>query len=45
MLSRMYVRWAEAHGYKVEVIDESAGEEAGIKSATFWSRATTPMAG
>ncbi len=34
MLLRMYVRWAEAHGYKVEWIEESAGEEAGIKSAT-----------
>ncbi len=35
MLLRMYVRWAEAHGYKVEWIEESAGEEAGIKSATI----------
>ncbi len=35
MLARMYVRWAEAHGYKVELLDESAGEEAGIKSATY----------
>ena len=35
MLSRMYVRWAEQHGYKVEVIDEHRGEEAGIKSATL----------
>jgi peptide chain release factor 2 len=34
MLMRMYVRWAEAHGYKVEWIEESEGEEAGIKSAT-----------
>ncbi len=34
MLLRMYVRWAEAHGYKVEWIEESGGEEAGIKSAT-----------
>jgi peptide chain release factor 2 len=34
MLLRMYTRWAEAHGYKVEWIEESAGEEAGIKSAT-----------
>jgi peptide chain release factor 2 len=31
----MYVRWAEQHGYKVEVLDEHAGEEAGIKSATL----------
>ena len=35
MLARMYVRWAEAHGYKVELISESPGEEAGIKSATY----------
>ncbi len=35
MLARMYVRWAESHGYKVELISESAGEEAGIKSATY----------
>ena len=34
MLARMYVRWADAHGYKVEWIEESAGGEAGIKSAT-----------
>ncbi len=35
MLLRMYVRWAERHGYKVEWIEESPGEEAGIKSATI----------
>jgi peptide chain release factor 2 len=34
MLMRMYIRWAEAHGYKVELLEESAGEEAGLKSAT-----------
>ncbi len=34
MLLRMYVRWAEQHGYKVEWLEESAGEGAGIKSAT-----------
>ncbi len=34
MLLRMYVRWAEAHGYKIDWLEESAGEEAGIKSAT-----------
>jgi len=34
MLMRMYVRWAEQHGYKVEWLEESAGEEAGLKSAT-----------
>ncbi len=35
MLARMYVRWAEKHGYKVELQSESAGEEAGIKSAAY----------
>jgi len=35
MLSRMYIRWAEAHGYKVELQSETAGEEAGIKSASY----------
>jgi peptide chain release factor 2 len=35
MLLRMYVRWAEQHGYKAEVLDEHPGEEAGIKSATL----------
>ncbi|MGA1181358.1 MAG: peptide chain release factor 2, partial [Marivivens sp.] len=35
MLARMYVRWAEQHGYKVELQAESAGEEAGIKSAAY----------
>jgi peptide chain release factor 2 len=35
MLARMYVRWAEQHGYKVELVSESAGEEAGIKSAAY----------
>ncbi len=35
MLLRMYLRWAEAGSYKVEVIDEMPGEEAGIKSATI----------
>src|SRR5690349_6245628 len=34
MLLRMYVRWAEAHDYKAEWLEESGGEEAGLKSAT-----------
>jgi peptide chain release factor 2 len=35
MLARMYVRWAEKKGYTVELVSESAGEEAGIKSAAY----------
>ncbi len=35
MLLRMYVRWAQQHDYKVDVIEEQAGDEAGIKSATI----------
>ncbi len=35
MLLRMYMRWAEDKGYKVALIEQSAGEEAGIKSATL----------
>jgi peptide chain release factor 2 len=35
MLQRMYSRWAERHGYKVELIDHHAGEQAGLKSATL----------
>ncbi len=35
MLVRMYTRWAEAHGHKVELLEESHGEEAGIKSTTL----------
>jgi peptide chain release factor 2 len=34
MLMRMYTRWAEQHGFKVEWLEETEGEEAGIKSAT-----------
>ena len=35
MLSRMYVRWAEKKGYTVELQSETAGEEAGVKSAAY----------
>jgi peptide chain release factor 2 len=42
ILARMYVRWAEQHDYKVEWLEESAGEEAGLKSATI--RASGPNA-
>src|SRR6266849_4379444 len=35
MLLRMYTRWAEQHGYKIEYLEETAGEEAGVKSATI----------
>jgi len=35
MLMRMYVRWAEKNGYETKTIDESAGDEAGIKSVTL----------
>lgn len=35
MLYRMYTRWAQAHGYKVEVLDYLDGDEAGIKSVTI----------
>ncbi len=34
MLTRMYLRWAEQHGFKTEWIEESPGEEAGVKSVT-----------
>ncbi len=39
MLLRMYLRWAERHGYPAEVYDTSYAEEAGIKSATFTVKA------
>ena len=39
MLLRMYLRWAERHGYPTEVYDTSYAEEAGIKSATFQVKA------
>jgi peptide chain release factor 2 len=35
MLLRMYTRWAEAHGYKVQLLEASEGEQAGIKSVTL----------
>ena len=35
MLMRMYTRWAERHGYEVNILDLQPGQEAGIKSATF----------
>ena len=40
MLLRMYTRWAENHGYKVEVVDLQDDTEAGIKSATFFIEGT-----
>lgn len=35
ILQRMYFRWAEKHGYKVELVEETAGDSAGIKSVTM----------
>ncbi len=35
MLLRMYMRWAEQHGYKVQIVEASEGEQAGLKSATL----------
>ena len=38
MLLRMYTRWADSKGYKIDIVDQSDGEEAGIKSATIQIR-------
>lgn len=35
MIQRMFLRWAELHGYQVELLDQTEGEEAGIKSCTL----------
>jgi len=35
MLMRMYLRWAERHGFQTEMVDQQAGEEAGLRGATF----------
>jgi len=40
MLLRMYLRWAEAHGYRTDVVDLSPGEEAGMKSVTVFVSGT-----
>jgi peptide chain release factor 2 len=40
MLERMYIRWGERSGFKVEVVEEQAGEQAGIKSATLLVKGT-----
>ena len=40
MLLRMYTRWAGAHGFAVELIEETPGEQAGIKSATLQVKGT-----
>jgi peptide chain release factor 2 len=40
MLMRMYSRWAQQHGYDVEVVEETPGEQAGIKSATLVVKGT-----
>lgn len=42
MLLRMYLRWCQNRGYKTEILDQSPGEEAGLKSVTF--RADGPFA-
>jgi peptide chain release factor 2 len=45
MLLRMYARWAEQHDYKIEFMEETPGEEAGIKSATLQIKGATLTAG
>jgi peptide chain release factor 2 len=35
MLERMYLRWADQHGFRTEILDQTEGEEAGLKSVTF----------
>jgi peptide chain release factor 2 len=38
MLLRMYLRWADTHGFSTQIVDESPAEEAGLKSVTFFVR-------
>ena len=45
MLLRMYMRWADEQGYKVELIESNAGEEAGLKSATIQVRGQNAYGG
>jgi peptide chain release factor 2 len=42
MLLRMYMRWADAHGYGVEELDRQAGDEAGLRSVTILLRGDHP---
>jgi peptide chain release factor 2 len=45
MLLRMYSRWANAHKMSVELVEETSGDQVGIKSATLLVKGRTPMAG
>src|SRR5699024_12367877 len=45
MLLRMYLHWCEQHGFETELLEVSAGDVAGIKSARFSLTAVTAMAG